>query len=123
MGYRELYTSAAMAGEEYNISDKGLRITPNRIDIQVMPGGTEEGQFIVAGPAGTGVTGILTSDHFHMQLKRDPLAENPDRISWRFDARQDSVYCQNSEAADHGKRAAGDPLLRVGSGALYETGR
>ena len=87
MGYRELYTSAAMAGEEYNISDKGLRITPNRIDIQVMPGGTEEGQFIVAGPAGTGVTGILTSDHFHMQLKRDHLAENPDRISWRFDAR------------------------------------
>ena len=45
MGYRELYTSAAMAGEEYNISDKGLRITPDRIDIQVMPGGTEEGQF------------------------------------------------------------------------------
>ena len=87
MGYRELYTSAAMAGEEYNISDKGLRITPDHIDIQVMPGGSEEGQFIVAGPAGTSVTGILTSDNFHMQLRRDQLAENPDRISWRFDAR------------------------------------
>ena len=28
MGYREVYTASNMADEEYNISDKGLSITP-----------------------------------------------------------------------------------------------
>ena len=87
MGYRELYTAANMAGEDYNISDKGLSITPGVIHVKVRPGGTVEGQFVVAGPAEIAVTGFLTSDDFHMQLRRDHFAENPDRISWRFDAR------------------------------------
>ncbi|MBQ8053179.1 MAG: hypothetical protein IJ198_05200 [Lachnospiraceae bacterium] len=86
MGYREVYTAANMAGEEYNISDRGLSITPEKISISVRPGGSAEGQFVVAGPPGTAVTGFLTSDSFHMQLRRDSFAENPDRISWRFDA-------------------------------------
>ena len=87
MGYRELYTAANMAGEDYNISDKGLSITPAEIHVQVRPGGTVEGQFVVAGPAEIALTGFLTSDDFHMQLRRDHFAGNPDRISWRFDAR------------------------------------
>ena len=86
MGYRELYTAANMADEEYNISDKGLSITPDKIQFTVMPGAVAEGQFVVAGAPGTAVTGFLTSDNFHMQLRRDSFAENPDRISWRFDA-------------------------------------
>ena len=86
MGYREVYTAVNMAGEEYNISDKGLSITPEKLSFTVRPGGTAEGQFVVAGPPGTAVTGFLTSDSFHMQLRRDSFAENPDRISWRFDA-------------------------------------
>ena len=86
MGYREVYTAANMADEEYNISDKGLSITPERISFTVRPGGTAEGQFVVSGPPGTAVTGFLTSDSFHMQLRRESFAENPDRISWRFDA-------------------------------------
>ena len=87
MGYRELYTAANMAGEEFNISDKGLSITPDQIMIRVRPGGVAEGQFVVAGPPGISVIGFLTSDSFRMQLRRDSFAENPDRISWRFDAR------------------------------------
>ena len=86
MGYRELYTAANMADEEYNISDKGLSITPEKISFTVMPGAVAEGQFVVAGAPGTAVTGFLTSDNFRMQLRRDSFAENPDRISWRFDA-------------------------------------
>ena len=86
MGYRELYTAANMAGEDYNISDKGLSITPGAVSVKVRPGGTVEGQFVVAGPAEIAVTGFLTSDDFRMQLRRDHFAENPDRISWRFDA-------------------------------------
>ena len=86
MGYREVYTAVNMAGEEYNISDRGLSITPEKISFRVRPGGSAEGQFVVAGPPGTAVTGFLTSDSFHMQLRRDSFAENPDRISWRFDA-------------------------------------
>ena len=86
MSYRELYTAANMAGEEYNISDKGLSITPESLQIRVSPGGIAEGQFVVAGPSGTAVTGFLISDSFHLQLRRDSFAENPDRISWRFDA-------------------------------------
>lgn len=86
MGYRELYTASNMADEEYNISDKGLSITPERLNFQVNPGGVAEGQFVVAGPPGIAVTGFLTSDSFHMQLRRSSFAENPDRISWRFDA-------------------------------------
>ena len=30
MGYREVYTAVNMADEEYNISDKGLSITPTK---------------------------------------------------------------------------------------------
>lgn len=86
MSYRELYTAANMADEEYNISDKGLSITPERLQIRVSPGGISEGQFVVAGPSGTAVTGFLISDSFHLQLRRDSFAANPDRISWRFDA-------------------------------------
>ncbi len=86
MGYREVYTAVNMAGEEYNISDRGLSITPEKISFRVRPGGSAEGQFVVAGPPGTAVTGFLTSDSFHMQLRRDSFAENPDRISWSFDA-------------------------------------
>ena len=86
MGYREVYTAANMADEEYNISDKGLGITPEKLSFTVRPGGITEGQFVVAGPPGTAVTGFLTSDNFHMQLRRNSFAENPDRISWRFDA-------------------------------------
>ena len=86
MGYRELYTAANMADEEYNISDKGLSITPDKINFTVAPGAVAEGQFVVAGAQGTAVTGFLTSDNFRMQLRRDSFAENPDRISWRFDA-------------------------------------
>ena len=86
MGYRELYTASNMADEEYNISDRGLSITPEKISIQVRPGGTAEGQLVVAGPQGTAPGGFLSSDSFHMQLRRDTLAENPDRISWRFSA-------------------------------------
>ena len=87
MGYRNLYTAANMAGEEYNISDNSLRITPAELRIQAAPGGIAEGQFVVAGAPGTAVTGFLTSDSFHMQLRRESFAANPDRISWRFDAR------------------------------------
>ena len=87
MGYRLVYTAAAMAGEEYNISDKSLSITPEQLRIQAAPGGIAEGQFVVAGPPGTAVTGFLTSDNFHLRLLRDTFAGNPDRISWRFDAR------------------------------------
>ena len=86
MGYRELYTAANMADEEYNISDKGLSITPDKINFTVAPGAVAEGQFVVAGAQGTAVTGFLISDNFRMQLRRDSFAENPDRISWRFDA-------------------------------------
>ena len=86
MGYRELYTAANMADEEYNISDKGLSITPDKISFTVMPGAVTEGQFVVAGAQGTAVTGFLTSDSFRMRLRRDSFAENPDRISWQFDA-------------------------------------
>lgn len=86
MGYRELYTAANMADEEYNISDKGLSITPDKINFTVAPGAVTEGQFVVAGAQGTAVAGFLTSDNFRMQLRRDSFAENPDRISWRFDA-------------------------------------
>ena len=75
-----------MADEEYNISDKGLSITPEKISFTVMPGAVAEGQFVVAGAQGSAVTGFLTSDNFRMQLRRDSFAENPDRISWRFDA-------------------------------------
>ena len=70
MGYREVYTAANMADEEYNISDKGLGITPEKLSFTVRPGGITEGQFVVAGPPGTAVTGFLTSDNFHMQLRR-----------------------------------------------------
>ena len=45
MGYREVYTASNMADEEYNISDKGLSITPEILRIQVNPGGIAEGQF------------------------------------------------------------------------------
>ena len=86
MGYRELYTAANMADEEYNISDKGLSITPDKINFTVAPGAVTEGQFVVTGAPGTAVAGFLTSDNFRMQLRRDSFAENPDRISWRFDA-------------------------------------
>ena len=86
MGYRELYTAANMADEEYNISDKGLSITPDKINFTVAPGAVTEGQFVVTGAQGTAVAGFLTSDNFRMQLRRDSFAENPDRISWRFDA-------------------------------------
>ena len=86
MGYREVYTAVNMAGEEYNISDKGLSILPEKLKFTVRPGGTAEGQFVVSGPPGTAVTGFLTSNSFHMQLRRDSFAENPDRISWNFDA-------------------------------------
>ena len=75
-----------MADEEYNISDKGLSITPDKINFTVAPGAVTEGQFVVAGAQGTAVAGFLTSDNFRMQLRRDSFAENPDRISWRFDA-------------------------------------
>ena len=75
-----------MADEEYNISDKGLSITPDKINFTVAPGAVAEGQFVVAGAQGTAVTGFLISDNFRMQLRRDSFAENPDRISWRFDA-------------------------------------
>ena len=44
MGYREVYTASNMADEEYNISDKGLSITPEILRIQVNPGGIAEGQ-------------------------------------------------------------------------------
>ena len=86
MGYREVYTAVNMADEEYNISDKGLSITPEKLSFTVAPGAVTEGQFVVAGAQGTAVTGFLTSDNFHMQLRRDSFAENPDRISWRFEA-------------------------------------
>ena len=86
MGYREVYTAAGMADEEYNISDKGLTITPQKLQFTVAPGAVTEGQFVVSGTPGTAVTGFLTSDNFHMQLRRDSFAENPDRISWIFDA-------------------------------------
>ena len=46
MGYRELYTAANMADEEYNISDKGLSITPDKINFTVAPGAVAEGQFV-----------------------------------------------------------------------------
>ena len=87
MGYRILYTARNMAGEEYNISDNGLSITPAKISVRAVPGAIAEGELLVAGPAGTAVTGFLTSDSFHMQLRRDSIAANPDRISWRYDAR------------------------------------
>ena len=86
MGYREVYTAAGMADEEYNISDKGLTVTPQKLQFTVAPGAVTEGQFVVSGTPGTAVTGFLTSDNFHMQLRRDSFAENPDRISWIFDA-------------------------------------
>ena len=86
MGYREVYTAANMADEEYNISDRGLSITPDSLSITVKPGAAAEGQFVVAGPPDTSVTGFLTSDSFHMILRRDRFDQNPDRISWRFDA-------------------------------------
>ena len=70
MGYRELYTAANMADEEYNISDKGLSITPDKINFTVAPGAVAEGQFVVAGAQGTAVTGFLISDNFRMQLRR-----------------------------------------------------
>ena len=63
MGYRELYTAANMADEEYNISDKGLSITPDKINFTVAPGAVAEGQFVVAGAQGTAVTGFLISDN------------------------------------------------------------
>ena len=87
MGYRNLYTAANMAGEEYNISDKGLSITPLQIRVQAAPGAVAEGEFVVAGVPGTTLTGFMTSDNFHMQLRRESFAGNPDRVSWRFDAR------------------------------------
>ena len=87
MGYRNLYTAANMAGEEYNISDKGLSITPAQIRVQAAPGAIAEGEFVVAGIPGTTLTGFMTSDSFHMQLRRESFAGNPDRVSWRFDAR------------------------------------
>ena len=43
MGYRNLYTAVNMAGEEYNISDKGLSITPAQIRVQAAPGEIAEG--------------------------------------------------------------------------------
>ncbi len=86
MGYREVYTAANMAGEEYNISDKGLAVTPQKLSFTVSPGTVTEGQFVVAGTPGTALSGFLTSDSFHLQLLRDSFAGNPDRISWRFDA-------------------------------------
>ena len=86
MGYREVYTASNMADEEYNISDKGLSITPEILRIQVNPGGMAEGQFVIAGPPGISVTGFVTSDNFHMQPRRSSFSQNPDRISWRFDA-------------------------------------
>ena len=86
MGYREVYTAANMADEEYNISDRGLSITPDSLSITVKPGAAAEGQFVMAGPPDTSVTGFLTSDSFHMILRRDRFDQNPDRISWRFDA-------------------------------------
>ena len=70
MGYRELYTAANMADEEYNISDKGLSITPDKINFTVAPGAVTEGQFVVTGAQGTAVAGFLTSDNFRMQLRR-----------------------------------------------------
>ncbi|MGX8684215.1 MAG: DUF5717 family protein, partial [Lachnospiraceae bacterium] len=85
MGYREVYTASNMADEEYNISDKGLSITPEILRIQVNPGGIAEGQFVIAGPPGVSVTGFVTSDNFHMQPRRSSFSQNPDRISWRFD--------------------------------------
>ena len=69
MGYRELYTAANMADEEYNISDKGLSITPDKINFTVAPGAVTEGQFVVTGAQGTAVAGFLTSDNFRMQLR------------------------------------------------------
>ena len=87
MGYRNLYTAVNMAGEEYNISDKGLSITPAQIRVQAAPGEIAEGEFVVAGTPGTTLTGFMTSDSFHMQLRRESFAGNPDRVSWRFDAR------------------------------------
>ena len=87
MGYRNLYTAVNMAGEEYNISDKGLSITPGQIRVQAAPGEIAEGEFVVAGAPGTTLTGFMTSDNFHMQLRRESFAGNPDRVSWRFDAR------------------------------------
>ena len=86
MGYRELYTASNMANEEYNISDQGLRITPEILRIQVSPGGIAEGQFVIAGPPGVSVIGFVTSNNFHMQPRRSSFSQNPDRISWRFDA-------------------------------------
>ena len=87
MGYRNLYTAVNMAGEEYNISDKGLSITPGQIRVQAAPGEIAEGEFVVAGAPGTTLTGFMTSDNFHMQLRRESFAGNPDRVSWRLDAR------------------------------------
>ena len=86
MGYRELYTASNMADEEYNISDRGLSITPEKLSIQVEPGGFREGELVIAGAAGMPLTGFLVSDSFHMRLRRSTLAGNPDRVSWRFDA-------------------------------------
>ena len=42
-------TAANMADEEYNISDKGLSITPDKINFTVAPGAVTEGQFVVTG--------------------------------------------------------------------------
>ena len=101
MGYREVYTAAGMADEEYNISDKGLTITPQKLQFTVAPGAVTEGQFVVSGTPGTAVTGFLTSDNFHMQLRRDSFAENPDRISWIFDAgsRKEGEVCSKTDSA------------------------
>ena len=87
MGYRELYTAANMADEEYNISDKGLSITPDKINFTVAPGAVAEGQFVVAGAQGTAVTGFLISDNFRMQLRRDSFAENPGLLRMEMSVR------------------------------------
>ena len=73
MGYREVYTAVNMAGEEYNISDKGLSILPEKLKFTVRPGGTAEGQFVVSGPPGTAVTGFLTSDSCRDDERRGGL--------------------------------------------------